>query len=93
MKNIEIKKKNKTLYIDIAKIIDFTSQNFDILDQDAFDTLSNLTGEGYESYMDDNFGATPMILIMKDNKIVGGQTGYSEYENFESMLNKAGITK
>lgn len=83
----------KTLYIDIAKIIDFASENYDILDQDAFDTLSALSGEGFENYMEQNFGATPMILIMKDNKIIKAQTGYGEYEAFETLLTDAGIKK
>ena len=78
-----------TLYIDIAKIIDFS--NGDIKDQDSFDILNKLTGKGYEKYMEENFGSTPMILIIKDNKIVGGQTGYSEYDGFKKTLEDAGL--
>ena len=74
-----------TLYIDIAKIMDFT--NGDMLDQNAYDILNSLTGEGYEDYMTENLGATPMILIIKDNKIIGAHTGYSEYETFKTVLN------
>ena len=80
----------KTLYIDIAKIMDFTN-NGEILDQKAYNIMINLTGKNYETYVKDNFGATPMILIMKNNKIVGAQTGYSEYEEFKKVLNDAGI--
>ena len=80
----------KTLYIDIAKIMDFTN-NGEILDQKAYNIMINLTGKNYETYVKDNFGATPMILIMKNNKIVGAQTGYSEYEEFKKILNDAGI--
>lgn len=78
-----------TLYIDIAKIIDF--ENGGILDQSSYDTMTKLTGNGYEEYVSKNFGSTPMILIMKDNKIVGAQTGYSEYSDFEKVLTDAGI--
>lgn len=78
-----------TLYIDIAKIINFSDGS--ILDQKAFNTLNNLTGEDYEGYMKENLGATPMILIVKDNKIVSAQTGYTEYSDFETFLNNAGI--
>ena len=81
--------KYTTLYIDIAKIIDFSSGN--VSDQDSFDILNKLTGEGYESYMEENFGATPMVLIIKNNKIIGASTGYAEYESFVSVLNDAGI--
>lgn len=81
----------ETLYIDIAEIIDFSNGN--IINQDEYDNLASLTGKDYENYMEENLGATPMILIMKDNKIVGAQTGYSEYKNFETILNNAGIKK
>lgn len=80
-----------TLYIDIAKIIDF--ENNGVIDQNSYDIMMNLTGDNYDDYMNKNFGATPMILIMKDNKIIGAQTGYSEYADFEKVLNDAGITK
>ena len=78
-----------TLYIDIAKIIDFSDGA--VIDQDSFDILMKLSGKGYESYMEDNFGATPMILVIKDNKIIGGQTGYSEYDAFKKILDEAGL--
>ena len=76
----------KTLYIDIAKIIDFN--NNDVIDEESFDIMNKLTGEGYEKYMEENFGTTPMILIMKDNKIIDGHTGYTEYETFKEFLDK-----
>lgn len=78
-----------TLYIDIAKIIDFS--NGDVIDQNSYDILNALTGEGYEDYMSENLGATPMILIIKNNKIVRAHTGYSEYDTFKTVLNEAGI--
>lgn len=80
-----------TLYIDIAKIMDFEKGG--ITDQSSYDIMTKLTGKGYEDYVEKNFGSTPMILIMKDNKIVGAQTGYSEYEEFEKFLNNSGINK
>ena len=78
-----------TLYVDIAKIIDFTAG--EISDQDSYDIMMSLSGDDYDGYMEEKFGSTPMILIMKDNKIIGAQTGYSEYEDFVNTLNKAGI--
>lgn len=80
-----------TLYIDIAKIMDFEKGG--ITDQTSYDIMIKLTGKDYEDYVKKNFGSTPMILIMKDNKIVGAQTGYSEYEEFEKLLNISGIKK
>ena len=55
------------------------------------DILNNLSGKGYEKYMEENFGATPMVLIVKNNKIIGASTGYSEYDAFKNVLNEAGI--
>ena len=80
-----------TLYIDIAKIIDYA--NSKISDQTAYDKMESLTGENYDGYMSENFGATPMMLVIKDGKIVGAQTGYSEYDTFASMLTDAGFKK
>ena len=70
-------------------IIDFS--NGSVTDQNSYDILNALTGVGYEDYMSENFGATPMILIIKDNKIVGAHTGYSDYDTFKSVLESAGI--
>lgn len=78
-----------TLYIDIAKIINFNDGS--ITDENAYATMMDLTGEDYEGYMEENFGATPMVLIIKDNKIINAQTGYSEYDAFKTILNDAGI--
>lgn len=78
-----------TLYVDIAKIINFNDGT--IIDENAYATMMDLTGDDYKGYMEENFGATPMILIIKDNKIINAQTGYSEYADFETLLNNAGI--
>lgn len=77
-----------TLYIDIAKIIDFNSNT--VIDQKSFDILSNLTGNEYEGYMEENLGATPMVLIIEKGKIIGAQTGYSEYDALKTVLENAG---
>ncbi len=81
-----------TLYIDIAKIIDFTLPEFKILDQKGFDSIINLdTTDDYKGYLDQNFGATPMVLILKNSKVIAIQTGYNEYDEFKSFLNTNGI--
>lgn len=77
-----------TLYIDIAKIIDFSNGN--ILDNDAYDTMLELTGDKYEGYMEQNFGATPMVLVIEKGKIISAQTGYNEFEAFKQVLENAG---
>lgn len=80
-----------TLYVDLAKIIDFNKNT--ITDEEAYNVLLKLTGDKYDGYMEENLGATPMILVMKDNKIISAQTGYSEYEAFETVLADAGLEK
>ena len=74
--------------IDIAKIIDFNTNS--IKDQDAYDIMMELNGEDYEGYMSENFGATPMILVVENGEIISAQTGYSEYDYFEKILEQAG---
>lgn len=82
----------QTLYIDIAKIIDFTSQEFKILDQKSYDSIMNLkTTDEYKGYLEENFGATPMTIVMKDKKVIGIQVGYIEYDELKSFLNANGI--
>ena len=52
--------------------------------------MMKLTGTDYDGYMEENFGATPMVLIIKDGKIIEAQTGYSEYDTFKTLLKNAG---
>ena len=80
----------KPLYIDIAKIIDYSGGG--VSDQASFDIIYNLdAASGLENYMQENFGATPMVLIIKDGKIIDAHTGYSEAESFNSFLEKNGF--
>lgn len=44
-----------------------------------------------DSYVSDNFGYTPMVLVFKDGKYVNGWVGYAEYDEFASFLADAGI--
>lgn len=80
-----------TKYIDISKIIDF-SKNV-IIDAEAYETLTNLkTAKDQEGVMA-KFGSTPMMLIMKNNKIIASQVGYSDYDTFAKVLEKGGLKK
>ena len=82
----------ETLYIDLGKIIDFTKDPAEISDQASYDTLSNLKGEGdYDGYVKENLGRTPMILIVKDNKVINAQTGYSDFDTFDKVLKDSGF--
>lgn len=73
------------IYIDIAKIIDFNAGS--IIDQKNYDIMMNLeTVSDLKDYMNEEFGATPMVLIMKDGKIIDATTGYQESSSFNSFL-------
>lgn len=65
----------KTIYIDLNEV---TSS-----DQEKL--------IAYDSYVEENFGYTPMVLVFKDGKYVDGWVGYTEVAEFESFLADAGI--
>lgn len=81
-----------TQYIDISKIIDYSTET--IIDQDAYDIMTSL-----ESASDDveavskEFGATPMMLVIKNGKVIANQVGYSDYATYATFLESAGISK
>jgi hypothetical protein len=65
-----------------------------ITNAEEFDTLSNLTGKGeWETFAAENVGGTPLTLIIKNNKVIGGISGYTETENVVSAFKDAGLKK
>lgn len=79
-------------YIDLSTIINFNLNT--ITDSDSYNTLSSLTGSGeWETFAKDNITGTPLTLIIKNNKVIGGVSGYVEAEKVESAFAAAGITK
>ncbi len=92
IKEAQAEYKFTTLYIDIAKIINFSTGNID--DEDAYDTLVEFkASDDYKDYLKENFGTTPMVLIIKDGQLIDAQTGYVEYSTYTSFLEKNGIKK
>lgn len=65
----------KTIYIDLNEV--------------TVDDQEKLVA--YDSYVEENFGYTPMVLVFKDGKYVDGWVGYTEVEQFKSFLAEAGI--
>lgn len=65
----------KTIYIDLNEV--------------TVDDQEKLVA--YDSYVEENFGYTPMVLVFKDGKYVDGWVGYTEIEQFKSFLAEAGI--
>lgn len=46
-----------------------------------------------EDFLATNFGSTPMVILVKDGKIVDGWIGYAEYETFAKFLEENGFEK
>lgn len=65
----------KTIYIDLNEV--------------TVDDQEKLIA--YDSYVEENFGYTPMVLVFKNGKYVDGWVGYTEVEEFKSFLADAGI--
>lgn len=83
-------------YIDIAKIVDFVTnpQQPTITDRDAWETITSLSGSGeWATFAKENMGNTPLTLIIKNNKVVGGLDVYTTAENVEEAFADAGLKK
>lgn len=65
----------KTIYVDLEQVTE--------------DDANKLMA--YDSYVEENFGYTPMVLVFKDGKYVDGWVGYAELDSYKSFLNEAGI--
>ncbi len=80
-------------YVDLEKIIDIYSPNWDVIDQESYNAMVSLpTASGYETFMDD-FGATPMTIVIKNGKIIGGVVGYVEEDTLIKALKDSGFLK
>ena len=65
----------KTIYVNLEEI-----------SEDDANTLYE-----YDSFIEENFGYTPMVLVFKDGKFVKGTVGYTELDEYESFLKSVGI--
>ena len=81
-------------YIDLEKIINFNVLEPYIEDDIAFTILSNLSGKGkWMNFARDNIGGTPLTLIIRDNQVIGGVSGYVEESSLTKTLIDAGLRK
>ena len=84
----------KARYIDFATIVDFSDYEAVISDAESFTILENLTGQGeWENFAKDNIVGTPLTLIIKDNQVIGGFSGYGEEETITQVFIDAGLSK
>ena len=81
--------KYKTYYIDIAKILDFESATGGILDKEANEIMQQLDKE----FMESNWGATPLTLVVKDSKLVDSLVGYVDADTLEKLVKNNGFAK
>lgn len=70
----------KTNYLDITTVDDEGHSKLMKKDND-------------DKFLEKNFGATPMVLLVKNGKIVDTWLGYSEYSEFAQFLEKNGFKK
>ncbi len=81
--------KYKTYYIDIAKILDFNSATGGILDSEANEIMQQLD----KDFMESNWGATPLTLVVKDSKLVDSIVGYVDAGTLETLVKENGFVK
>lgn len=71
----------KTKYLDITTI---TNEE----DQELL-----LSKDNDENFLTKNYGSTPLVLLVKDGKLIKGWVGYSEYSQFAQFLTENGMKK
>lgn len=59
--------------------------------QSNAEKLSEFDNE--DGFIKTNFGATPMVMLVKDGKLIDGWVGYAEYESYAEFLIKNGFEK
>lgn len=82
-----------TKYIDFNKMITQNGSSAYISDEDGYKALTSLTGTGYNGWVEENFGMTPLTLIVKDNKILYAVVGAAEDSTLTAQFDKLGIKK
>lgn len=84
----------KGYYVDLATLINFNAAESYVSDEEEFGILAGLKGEGeWDGFAEDNVGGTPLTLIIKDNKVVGGLSGYTDTNAIMQVFNDAGVKK
>ena len=71
----------------------YTTKYLDITTVTEEEQSALLAKDNDEDFLSTNFGSTPMVILVKDGKIVDGRVGYSEYDAFASFLEENGFKK
>lgn len=64
---------------------------YDLTDVTQDETNKIIEKDNEDEFIKTNFGATPMVLLVKDGKLVDGWVGYAEYDSFAEFLTKNGL--
>lgn len=91
LKAVQETYKYTTKYIDIAKIIDYNTNT--ISDKDAYEKLTNMKTSDSQKDIMNQFGSTPMTLIIKNNKIVDSIVGAADENALATMVENNGFSK
>ncbi len=84
----------KAYYVDLATMIEFNTAQPYITDEEQFGILSGLKGDGkWDGFAEENVGGTPLTLIIKDSKVIGGLSGYADTETVMQVFADAGLKK
>ncbi len=83
------------LIADVAKDFGITARYVDVskMDQEDYDALVALEGEGDWAGYGATFTGTPFTVIVKKGKVVGGINGYVEAQSIETAFKAAGLKK
>lgn len=91
LKSVQEKYNFTTKYIDIAKIIDYNSSS--ISDQDAYNLLTNMKTNSEQKGIMEQFGSTPMTLVIKNNTIVDSIVGATDESTLTKLIEDNGFNK
>lgn len=91
LKSVQEKYNFTTKYIDIAKIIDYNSSS--ISDQDAYNLLTNMKTNSEQKNIMEQFGSTPMTLVIKNNTIVDSIVGATDESTLTKLIEDNGFSK
>lgn len=84
----------KIHYIDLAAMYDTSGYEWVLTDEASYNAIRELetTNDATKSLMED-FGSTPMTLIVEDGKVIGGLMGAVDKTSLETELKNAGFKK
>lgn len=71
----------------------YTTHYLDITTVSEDDVSRLLEKDNEDGFLKENYGATPMVFLVKDGKMVDTWVGYSEYDSFAQFLEKNGFEK